>query len=243
MSKSYGPLESGTLCEIHPAADISSLEGKSMAARSESAATAAISQIEAENPALNEKGSVVFPHLDRHYRWRPSAAEKFLQLESKADILDTLAVNYFAPLRVYPYSASSSYINLQAVILGCAGYYARSKLANIIFAKGLQKEFDSSSSSALPIAVNPGGVATETVMGNMGSVPLIGPVLRILVSNLASTPLDGAAATLYAATSPEIRRQAGISKAPVLTPTARSPSRARMCRAINWRLSFSKLVM
>ncbi|KAJ7700233.1 hypothetical protein B0H14DRAFT_3528127 [Mycena olivaceomarginata] len=128
-----------------------------MAARSESAATAAISQIEAENPALNEKGSVVFLHLDRStIAGAQSAAEKFLQLESKADILvdevnDTLA------------SAQST-----NSLFGRYARYARSKLANIIFAKGLQKEFDSSSSSALPIAVNPGGVATGTVMGNMG---------------------------------------------------------------------------
>ncbi|KAJ7436787.1 NAD(P)-binding protein [Mycena galericulata] len=85
--------------------------------------------------------------------------------------------------------------------------YARSKLANILFAKGLQNKFDSADSSVISISVNPGGVATETVLNNMGSVTLVGPVMRFLVSNLAASPLDGAAGVLFAATSREVRRQ------------------------------------
>ncbi|KAJ7227377.1 NAD(P)-binding protein [Mycena pura] len=250
-----------------------------MASRSESAAAAAISQIEAENPELDGKGSVVFLHLDLStVAGAQNAAERFLQLESKADILvhnaalmshpygkttdgleDTLAVNHFAPfaftrtllpllistskqpssdVRVITVSSAiharappgGRFLSISEVnetlasaqstdgLFGRYARYARSKLANILFAKGLQKEFDSASSPALSIAVNPGGVATETVMNNMGSVTLIGPVLRFLVGNLASSPLDGAAAALYAATSPDIRHQAAKFKGAYLDP-------------------------
>ncbi|KAJ8690280.1 hypothetical protein PTI98_011721 [Pleurotus ostreatus] len=84
--------------------------------------------------------------------------------------------------------------------------YARSKLANILYAKQLQKEFDASSSTALAISLHPGGVATETVLDDQESVPFLGPVLKFLVAKLAKSPLDGALVALHAATSPDVRK-------------------------------------
>lgn len=85
---------------------------------------------------------------------------------------------------------------------------ARSKLANILYARQLQKEFASASSTALAISVNPGGVATDTVLQDVGSFRLVGPVLRFAVAKLAKSPLEGALAALHAATSPDVRKNA-----------------------------------
>lgn len=82
---------------------------------------------------------------------------------------------------------------------------ARSKLANILFASELQRKFESASSPALSISVNPGGVATETVLKSAGSVFLVGPILRFVVGRLAQSPLDGACTALFAATSRDVR--------------------------------------
>lgn len=53
--------------------------------------------------------------------------------------------------------------------------------------------------------MNPGGVATETVLNSAVSVMLVGPILRFVIAKLAQTPLDGATTALYAATSKEVR--------------------------------------
>lgn len=55
------------------------------------------------------------------------------------------------------------------------------------------------------MSVDPGGVATETVLEAQGSVPVIGSVLKFVIGKLARTPLDGAATALFAATSPTVR--------------------------------------
>lgn len=59
-----------------------------IAARSESAATAAITRIEKENPALSGKGSLRFLHLDLSpIAGAQTAGKKILELELRADIL------------------------------------------------------------------------------------------------------------------------------------------------------------
>ncbi|KAJ7657791.1 NAD(P)-binding protein [Mycena polygramma] len=84
--------------------------------------------------------------------------------------------------------------------------YARSKLAGILFAKELQRHFDAADAPALVMAVDPGGVATETVLTSaQNGVPLIGPLFRFAISKFARSPLDGAATPLFAATSPDVR--------------------------------------
>ncbi|KAJ7468731.1 NAD(P)-binding protein [Mycena latifolia] len=85
--------------------------------------------------------------------------------------------------------------------------YARSKLANILFAKELQRHLDVASSPALSMSVDPGGVATETVLTAQNGVPLVGPLLRFAISKLARSPLDGAATALFAATAPVVARK------------------------------------
>jgi hypothetical protein len=56
------------------------------------------------------------------------------------------------------------------------------------------------------MSVDPGGVATETVLNSAQSgVPLIGPLFRFAISKFARSPLDGAATALFAATSLDVR--------------------------------------
>ncbi|KAJ7133158.1 NAD(P)-binding protein [Mycena epipterygia] len=246
-----------------------------IAARSESAATGAISRIEKENPALSGKGNLRFLHLDLStIAGAQTAGKKFLELESRADILgelshpytktsdgleDTIAVNHFAtftftrtllPLlistskeptsdvrvvtvssNIHPQAPSGgrfltaaqinetlTYPGFTNSVIGRYRRYARSKLANIVFAKGLQQEFDAASSSAISMSVDPGGVATETVLENMRTVPLIGPLMRSMTANFALTPLDGASTALFTATSPEVRKKEREFKGAYIVP-------------------------
>ncbi|KAJ7762012.1 NAD(P)-binding protein [Mycena maculata] len=85
--------------------------------------------------------------------------------------------------------------------------YARSKLANILFSKELQKHFVAASSPALSMLVDPGGVATETVLTSSGGVPLVGWLLGFAISRLARSPLDGATTALFAATSLDVAQK------------------------------------
>ncbi|KAJ7166672.1 NAD(P)-binding protein [Mycena filopes] len=84
--------------------------------------------------------------------------------------------------------------------------YARSKLAGILFSKELQRHLDAASAPALSLSVDPGGVATETVLDSaQNGLPVLGPLFRFAISKFARSPLDGAATALLAATSPEVR--------------------------------------
>ncbi|KAJ7156149.1 NAD(P)-binding protein [Mycena filopes] len=64
--------------------------------------------------------------------------------------------------------------------------YARSKLAGILFSKELQRHLDAASAPALSLSVDPGGVATETVLNSaQNGIPLLGPLFRFAISKLA----------------------------------------------------------
>ncbi|KAJ8503286.1 hypothetical protein ONZ45_g10997 [Pleurotus djamor] len=130
----------------------------------------------------------------------------------------------------------------QDKLIACYARYARSKLANILYAKQLQDEFTSASSSALAISVNPGGVATETVLEDMASFRFVGPLLKFLVSKLAKSPLDGALSALHAATSPEVRRDATkfgggyIASVGRLSPPSKDGQSAELAKQL-WEVS------
>ncbi|KAJ6542827.1 NAD-P-binding protein [Mycena capillaripes] len=84
--------------------------------------------------------------------------------------------------------------------------YARSKLAAILFTKELQHHLDTAAARTVVMSVDPGGVATETVLASaQNGVPLIGSLFRFAMSKLARSPLDGAATALFAATSPDVK--------------------------------------
>ncbi|KZP14456.1 short-chain dehydrogenase [Athelia psychrophila] len=72
--------------------------------------------------------------------------------------------------------------------------YGLSKLANILFAKELQKLFDAEGIQAVAVSVNPGGVKT------VGTINFVGENVALLED--ARTPLEGALTPHFAATNP-----------------------------------------
>jgi NAD(P)-dependent dehydrogenase (short-subunit alcohol dehydrogenase family) len=81
--------------------------------------------------------------------------------------------------------------------------YRQSKLANLLFARELQRRLEASKRSMLSIAVHPGLVATHmfTRFGD-GFFPL--RLLLMLFSWLAPDAEQGARPQLYAATAPDV---------------------------------------
>ncbi|KAJ3719287.1 short-chain dehydrogenase [Lentinula raphanica] len=75
--------------------------------------------------------------------------------------------------------------------------YGYSKLANILFAKELQRRLDEAGLPAISVAVHPGGVKTD------GSIKYMGPE-NISKLDDAQTPLQGALAPLFAAAATEV---------------------------------------
>jgi len=74
--------------------------------------------------------------------------------------------------------------------------YGYSKLANILFAKQLQKKFDAEGVQAISVSLHPGGVKTS------GAIQFVGDKLHLLDGTL--TPLQGAVTPLFAAAAPEV---------------------------------------
>jgi len=81
-----------------------------------------------------------------------------------------------------------------------SGAYARSKLANLLFALELQRRADAAGVDLLSAATHPGFTATR--IGRLG--PLTGVVAAIL-RLVAAPPERGAMPSLYAATAPGVR--------------------------------------
>ncbi|EJD47723.1 NAD(P)-binding protein [Auricularia subglabra TFB-10046 SS5] len=84
--------------------------------------------------------------------------------------------------------------------------YARSKLANVLFARGLQEHFRRAGCSALAIAVNPGDVATQTLLDAVRPIPLLGSLAVASFRALLLSSSQGAHTALFAATSKQVRR-------------------------------------
>ncbi|KAG8869584.1 hypothetical protein FRB97_000999 [Tulasnella sp. 331] len=81
--------------------------------------------------------------------------------------------------------------------------YGRSKLANILFAKQLQRNFDDEHVNALSICVAPGSIDTDTVRVGLQERSWFAYIIYHL-TNLSGnfiTPAQGAYTTLFAATS------------------------------------------
>ncbi|GKT46897.1 putative oxidoreductase [Colletotrichum spaethianum] len=78
--------------------------------------------------------------------------------------------------------------------------YGTSKLANILFAKELQRRMDEDGVGITSLSVNPGTIRTE------GAADVVPFVVRPLVWLLFTEPAKGADATLFAATAEEVKR-------------------------------------
>ena len=85
---------------------------------------------------------------------------------------------------------------------------AQSKLANILYAKQLQKVLASSHPDApiTVLAVHPGCVNTEGSQKDpTNSIPILGPIIRFFLTLYLLHPSEGAYASVFAAASPEVK--------------------------------------
>ncbi|MGA7155769.1 MAG: oxidoreductase [Acidobacteriaceae bacterium] len=86
---------------------------------------------------------------------------------------------------------------------GWAAYKA-SKLANILFAKELDRRARAANSSLLSVAVHPGVSTTNIFANGPGELTLKAIAVKVLAPVLMQKDDAGALPTLYAATSPEV---------------------------------------
>ncbi|GLW06634.1 short-chain dehydrogenase [Microtetraspora sp. NBRC 13810] len=96
--------------------------------------------------------------------------------------------------------------------------YGRSKLANLMFARELQRRADEAGAGLLSLAAHPGATATPFVKAG----PLTGALVAVARLMMRS-PEEGAVPSLYAATSPDARGGEFIGPGPKrLTPSAKA---------------------
>jgi NAD(P)-dependent dehydrogenase (short-subunit alcohol dehydrogenase family) len=85
------------------------------------------------------------------------------------------------------------------------GAYGESKLANILFAKELDRRARAAHSKLISLAVHPGISMTNIMVNGPGTKNLTAIVLRILAPIMIQPDDAGALPTLYAATSPDAK--------------------------------------
>lgn len=86
------------------------------------------------------------------------------------------------------------------------GAYSQSKLANLLFARELQRRADEHGHRLLVAAAHPGLASTNLVNGtSIAAVPVVGTVANALVGVLGQSDAAGALPLLYAATMSDVR--------------------------------------
>ncbi|KAI0691668.1 NAD-P-binding protein [Earliella scabrosa] len=84
--------------------------------------------------------------------------------------------------------------------------YAKTKLANILYAKALQKDFDARGVPITVMSIDPGLVDTPGVRGDRSMrSPAFGPILRLWMWWSFVPPSEGAYSTVFAVASPAVR--------------------------------------
>ncbi|KZO91909.1 NAD-P-binding protein [Calocera viscosa TUFC12733] len=89
--------------------------------------------------------------------------------------------------------------------------YGHSKLANILFAKELQRRLDAQSIPAITVSLHPGSVSTD---GAKKAVGFLYPLANLFFT----TPFNGALTSLFAATSPQVLKDKDTYKGAYLVP-------------------------
>ncbi|KAH7101223.1 hypothetical protein BKA62DRAFT_703938 [Auriculariales sp. MPI-PUGE-AT-0066] len=82
--------------------------------------------------------------------------------------------------------------------------YGRSKLANVMTANYLNRRFNSQGIPNVPLSVDPGSVATDSVLDFAPGTPILGGLLKSAMKVFLTTPAQGAHTSLFAATSPKV---------------------------------------
>jgi len=106
--------------------------------------------------------------------------------------------------------------------------YGRSKLANILFAKQLQRHFDEQKIPILCLSLHPGAINTEGFQGIAQRQGwLIRTSITLLLNYVLRTPDKGAYTHVFASVAPVVREQAEKYKGAYLVPFAKitSPSK------------------
>ncbi|KAI1262810.1 short-chain dehydrogenase [Xylariaceae sp. FL1019] len=110
-------------------------------------------------------------------------------------------------------SLESFNAEMEPTVLGGADFtrYSLSKLANILFAKQLQKTFDATNTKGIALALHPGLIKTDGVVNSLQPGKA-----RTLDGRL--TPAEGALTALFAATNPVVVAQRENYKGAYLVP-------------------------
>ncbi|KAH9897849.1 NAD-P-binding protein [Cubamyces lactineus] len=81
--------------------------------------------------------------------------------------------------------------------------YSLSKLANVLYAKELQRKLKAEGVPITVMAVDPGSVMTEGVERDPSmQTPIFGPLLKVILRRLFLTPSEGSYTSVFAAASP-----------------------------------------
>ncbi|KAH8897566.1 short-chain dehydrogenase [Thozetella sp. PMI_491] len=126
-------------------------------------------------------------------------------------IVTVAATSYkFLPPGIKFDSVASFNAEMEPTVLGGADFtrYSLSKLANILFSRQLQKNFDAAGIDAISMALHPGLIKTDGVINSLRPATLDGRV----------SPAEGAITTLFATTSPKILVEKEKYKGAFLVP-------------------------
>ncbi|KAL1939523.1 hypothetical protein VTO73DRAFT_9834 [Trametes versicolor] len=97
--------------------------------------------------------------------------------------------------------------------------YAYSKLANVLYAKQLQRRLDLEGIPITVLALHPGAINTEGVRKDPGaSLPILGPIVKLIITKLLTTPEEGAYTSSFAAASPIVKAEREKYKGAYLNP-------------------------
>jgi len=100
--------------------------------------------------------------------------------------------------------------------------YGRSKLANVLFTKELQRRFDADNVPIIAVSLHPGTVNAD---GNQNFIPRMGPILGYLYGIFSALYMDtteiGSYTSVFAAAAPIIRAEPDRYKAAYLHPVGK----------------------
>ncbi|KAG9122544.1 hypothetical protein FRC07_001026 [Ceratobasidium sp. 392] len=108
--------------------------------------------------------------------------------------------------------------------------YSRTKLANILFTRELQRRLDDEGSDIITISLHPGYVATDAAKVATSKMPVFGYISSILVKLFFIDEAGGARNSVYAASNPTVRADPKRFKGQFLTPVGKVTSPAAIAQ-------------
>lgn len=115
------------------------------------------------------------------------------------------------------------------------GAYGQSKLANLLFAKQLQRHIERHKLDMLSVAIHPGFVATNMV-NRFGDRSIIARGIAKLIGVFIMSPVEGARPQLYAATAEDVQGGKYIVQGNGGQPKEERPTRAARNQTLAERL-------